>query len=561
MFALLLLLLFVPIGGIPLFGVVLSQSPSDPHAVACTQSASLPSPLPANALAWGSYDDDVYLSTGWGLLEVRTGAPSASSSSLALAFAAGYLESCLTANRSQQFIANAFVNQTYGPDLTAYIDAQFKYIHASVVANPADAYWVHVGLVFEQWEGLFAGYNAWAPPGGALSYLSFYSSTFQGDLDDLDTVFSLRRGEERAGAAVKSDGHCSVLIKAVGGGAGGGHPSELLVAHTTWGRFETMTRMMKLYDFPWSVSGAPGGATVAATAISFSSYPASLFSDDDYYVTFPSNLVVSETTISNNNASLWAYVVPTTVPEWARNMVANRLATDGPSWAALFARENSGTYNNMWHVVDYKLFVSGQPLADDLLWVLTQLPGPFGVASDHTGFLRNASYWASYNRIADPALFALAGQWSLVEKYGPHFSYNETSRARIFAARQDSVVDEASLQALIRYNDFENDPLGVQGCANGVASGSNAISERGDLTPQGAQCVPGVGFQDEAGIDAKYTTSARVQQGRLSSMVQSGPTHDTQPPFVWSASPLAWLPHEGMPDVWNFTWVEVAWDV
>jgi len=34
------------------------------------------------------------------------------------------------------------------------------------------------------------------------------------------------------------------------------------------------------------------------------------------------------------------------VLEWARNMLANRLATDGASWAATFARYASGTYCN-----------------------------------------------------------------------------------------------------------------------------------------------------------------------------------------------------------------------
>ena len=82
--------------------------------------------------------------------------------------------------------------------------------------------------------------------------------------------------------------------------------------------------MYKLYDFPWSVTGQANGASVPAARIAFSSYPSCLFSMDDFY-TLSSGLAVTETTIQNANASLWSFVQPSTVPEWARNMVANRL--------------------------------------------------------------------------------------------------------------------------------------------------------------------------------------------------------------------------------------------
>lgn len=111
---------------------------------------------------------------------------------------------------------------------------------------------------------------------------------------------------------------------------------------------------------------------------------------------------------------------------------------------AAFSRENSGTYNNEWHVIDYKLFSPGQPLRPGTLWVLDQLPGPGNiVAADHTGFLLpgNQSYWASYNRISVPRLYELANQTALVAAYGQHFTYANTSRARIFRRDQVGMVD------------------------------------------------------------------------------------------------------------------------
>jgi hypothetical protein len=53
--------------------------------------------------------------------------------------------------------------------------------------------------------------------------------------------------------------------------------------------------------------------------------------------------VVTETTINNHNATLDAmYVTPQSVLDFARNMVANRLAADGKSWMKMFGQYNSG---------------------------------------------------------------------------------------------------------------------------------------------------------------------------------------------------------------------------
>ena len=77
-------------------------------------------------------------------------------------------------------------------------------------------------------------------------------------------------------------------------------------------------------------------------------------------------------------------------------MVSNRLANSGKDWAALFAMHNSGTYNNEWMVVDYKLFSPGEPLRDGLFTVLEQIPGQVKW-EDKTETLRQTSYWSSYN--------------------------------------------------------------------------------------------------------------------------------------------------------------------
>ena len=134
---------------------------------------------------------------------------------------------------------------------------------------------------------------------------------------------------------------------------------------------------------------------VAGYIQSFSSYPGILYSRDDYYQ-LSSNLVTMETTHGNYNNMLWAHFSSHSVVEGIRTMVANRLASTGQEWCQYFAQNNSGTYNNEWMIVDYKLFEPGEEPVDNTLWVLEQLPGKVH-SEDMTGVLKSQGYWASYN--------------------------------------------------------------------------------------------------------------------------------------------------------------------
>ena len=106
--------------------------------------------------------------------------------------------------------------------------------------------------------------------------------------------------------------------------------------------------------------------------------------------------VTQETTIGNSNPDLMKYIQPKSVLEWVRVTVANRLANSGMSWSSIFERHNSGTYNNQWMILDYKLFTAGQALQPDTLWILEQIPGTVQMA-DMTILFEQQGYWPSYN--------------------------------------------------------------------------------------------------------------------------------------------------------------------
>jgi hypothetical protein len=236
-------------------------------------------------------------------------------------------------------------------------------------------------------------------------------------------------------------------------------------------------------------------------------------------------------------------------------MTSNRLATSGSEWSDIFSRLNSGTYNNQWMIVDYNKFVSGAPLPQsDLLWVLEQMPGMVA-SGDQTRVLIDKSYWASYNIPFYPEIAKWSGNDQDVARYGNAFSHDNCPRALIFARNHTQVTDVDSLFALMRYNNYQHDPLSACNCTPPY-SAEYAISARSDLNPpDGHYPIEFLGHRIHGGTDNKITNSEMVES--LTSLATSGPTYVQQPLFRWSTSgvktPL------GHPDAFNFPPVIMSW--
>merc|ERR1719272_1510458 len=148
-----------------------------------------------------------------------------------------------------------------------------------------------------------------------------------------------------------------------------------------WWSFSAMLRIFKNYEF----GNLP--------SVSMSSFPGVLASADDFYQV--EKVVVLETTTTVYNHELLAAAKPQALPYWIRAMTANYLAKTGPEWMNVFQKHNSGTYNNMWMVVDYSKFTPGLPLPNGLFTVGEQLPDYFHF-EDQTHTL-SYGYWPSYN--------------------------------------------------------------------------------------------------------------------------------------------------------------------
>lgn len=143
----------------------------------------------------------------------------------------------------------------------------------------------------------------------------------------------------------------------------------------------------------------------------------------------------------------------------------------------IFAMHNSGTYNNQWMVVDYKLFTPGmtysltwlvscdshvislgQALKPGTLWIAEQIPGLVERA-DKTSTVTQTGYWASYNIPYFVNIYNMSGYPPYEQKYGDMWSYSNCARAKIFrrsvkpipplSDETDRVVLEINIQSKI----------------------------------------------------------------------------------------------------------------
>ena len=111
------------------------------------------------------------------------------------------------------------------------------------------------------------------------------------------------------------------------------------------------------------------------------------------------------------------------------------MAHTAPAWTSIFARYNSGTYNNQYMVLDYKLVSSSRGKAQlpaNTLNIIEQIPGAVH-AGDVTDFLNrpDAAFWPSYNVPYFQDIFNASGYPAMAAE-DPQFSYDNCARANIF---------------------------------------------------------------------------------------------------------------------------------
>ncbi|XP_042204153.1 putative phospholipase B-like 2 isoform X2 [Homarus americanus] len=511
-----------------------------------------------NWVARSNFTDNTFID-GWGYLEVETNPefPDA-----VQAYAAGFAEGAASNDMIYKAYRNTleglceWKSQEFCDRLQEYLKKNMQWMKAMVqLKNKSCPVWHNVELILAQMNGVSDGYNRTANI--PIESDSILLLNLMGDLEDLESaldpkIHNMSIEEWVSSGHITGDGHCSALIKVLHGN------TDLYVSHVTWNTYQSMLRIQKKYIFPFRRTGSSTPKDInPGHTVAFSSYPGMLFSGDDFYI-LSSGLVTLETTIGNGNPALWKNVTATgELQEWIRTIVANRIGEDGKSWTNFFSMHNSGTYNNQWMVVDYKLFEPKKYIKRNTLWVLEQLPGHI-VSADQSHILSKQSYWPSYNVPFYPSIFNLSGAPAMVQRYGDWFTYDKTPRALIFKRDHTTVKNLHTMIRLMRYNDFKNDPLSHCNCIPPF-SAENAISARNDLNPKnGTYPFSALGHRSHGGTDMKMTNAKMAQ--KLHFLAVNGPTYDQQPVFRWSEQDFAKdTPHYGHPDTWNFPVIGHRW--
>lgn len=493
---------------------------------------------------------------GWDYLYVAPEAALVRSDPDAAYHAAGYAEGWLSYDQLKFAGApGAFDALVNGVAVEAregvrqWLNSHIDYMQTAIRTNSSQAFYRQLGKLFQQLQGIVDGFTARAKASGeaGTTLRDVFALNFGEEVGDVEGYVKYF-GNARNVPRVRPARHCSALIKITA--------DDLFMSHTTWSSFQSMRRMYKVYAFE--------------TTVAMSSYPGQIASQDDWYMT-SNKLAIQETTNEFYNNALYAKVVPRTVSEFLRTMIATHLASNGSHWTSLFKQDNSGTYNNQYMVVDMKLWAPGEigaKLQDNLLWLAEQIPG-YVERSDVTDVLRQQGYWPSFNVAYFPYIYNVSGFRQKLQEQGTFWSYTKYARPEIFRRNQSGIKDLTGMQSMMRYNDYKIDPYSripnCSTCPNQRCSPSNSamltISSRGDLNPVDA---PGICYgplkhfvshRDHCATDAKIASWSNFQDGKLTGIAISGPTAAQQPVFAFSNSTFGPAP-QGMPDAWNFPWME-----
>lgn len=422
--------------------------------------------------------------------------------------------------------------QDYAPkEIYNFMTTNLKYVRESVEAYVDDPYWVDIGLILKQFDGLKDGYKYRIDQanikGQDMSEFDHWFFQSAGDMFDLAEIYP------DPYPAKEFREHCSGMVKLTE------NYDDIFFSHDAWSDFRELHGELK--DLYLPVSRFNAKRVVLSTRVGkISSY-------DDFYLA-DSGLYVLETTLNNYNEDLYKVVVPQSLFTWMRAYYSTWVAKNGSDWAKTFIRHNSGTYNNQYVIVDSNKFVRFEKPTTDLLWIVEQFPGLYRM-TDVTSQLVEDLYFPSVNTPWHHDLYELAGYPELVKSLGIYGSYRSDKgpRWQIMKREAHRIKTFEDFQKFMRYNNYARDPYSQGDPAQQILS---RYDLRPGTTPYGAR-------NNFGGLDTKCLRLTEALT-KLQMHAIASPVHGNGIP-VWNFEEYAekydpTLRHDGLPNEWNFTW-------
>ena len=466
-------------------------------------------------------------------------------------YAMGYLEGVLTYKRIYPSYYNLnnykyYQNEGVMPNSTYEFFKQNLIFMRNMTSlyKDVDPYWHEVNNLYNQMRGLHEGYNSMAPISEKIDLVHFQTVISLGDVDEIGNWKKENRPDyskmttEELSQYIELRSHCSGFFKVAD------DLSDVWFGHNTWTTYNKLIKIYKEYKY------VPNAAfPIKSKAITMSSYPAAVNSQDDFYIT-DALLYVGETTNHVMDLNLFDQLDPSsTLMCWMRTMVANRLSDDAYSWTQIFSKFNSGTYNNQFHILDLKLIdTTKKKISPGAFYIVEQLPGSCDV-QEVTDNLKKG-YWPSYNT---PFIIAVREKSGVIDSLiqNPNLTvtqdYDTCARAKIFRREQSKVKDIDSYKKLIRYNDYLHDEFSEE-------EPNYSIAARYDLKVENATCY--------GATDAKFASINEIKTtGKKKVHIIAGRTTDNQSPFVWSSAqckethPIRFKVI-GQVDEYDFDWID-----
>jgi hypothetical protein len=453
--------------------------------------------------------------------------------------AAGYLEGYLTNNRIWSHYSNIkqriFGNNPFPDNAKEFMEKHERFIEDSFKEKPSDPVIYNSYLILKQLHGMRNAYNFIAQPEKKIDNNEFHYIDSTGDMLDIIYYKNTQARPNFKEMSVESiveyfhtTNHCSSLFKVKD------DFSDIFFGHNTWLFYSAMTRLVKEYNFNFN------NPAIKARNIIFTSFPATLASTDDFYIT-SQDLAITETTNSIFNNKLYEKLNPNTLLTWERAMIANRLSVTSKEWAENFVQHNSGTYNNQFMILDMKqVDLDNKVINNEAMYIVEQIPGAFEI-NDITEMLRYG-YWPSYNVPYSKEIFKLSGYEELIQQkpaLKASVDYSTCARSNIFRREQSTITDVDSYKRLIRFNNYKKDPLSL-------GKPANAIAARSDLE-----------YSCFGAIDAKVSSVKDARGSKKKIHIIAGPTNEQQSVFRWDNSESCKNdPRLGIPMEFDFGWFE-----